>query len=128
MKNYKGLNELTKEEQKITKTLTKEYFGKIKLILKQLKHIDLEIKVHNKKPGILTNKTKRKRYEIGIKAIAPRKILRTKVEEWDIAKTLHKGYKKIIKEAKHQLPYAGRNIKTTWRMKGLLKKAGIFKR
>ncbi|MBC8444345.1 hypothetical protein H8D83_02035 [Candidatus Woesearchaeota archaeon] len=121
MKNlvYKGLHKLNKKEEKKLDVLTKEYFEKIKLVLKDLKSIQVDINTHH-------TEGKRKRYDLSIKAIAPSNILRTQVDEWDLSKTAHKGFKKIIKEAQHKVKYSGRKVKSGWKLKGLLKKTGLF--
>ena len=118
---YKGVHKLNKTEEKKLDLLTKEYFEKIKLVLKDLKSIQVDINTHS-------TEGKRKRYDFSIKAIAPSNVLRTQVDEWDLAKTAHKGFKKIIKEAQHKVRYSGKKIKGKWRMAGLLKKTGLFGR
>ena len=118
---YKGIHKLNNQEEKKLNVLAKEYFEKIKLVLKDLNSIQVNVDTHH-------TEGKRKKYELNIKAIAPSNVLRTQVDEWDLAKTTHKGFKKIIKEAQHKTKYSGKKVKGKWRMAGLLKKTGLFRR
>ena len=93
--DIKRVEKLDQEEERILNMLTKEYDEKINVIIKDIKLMEIDLKSHGPEG-------ENKRYELNIKVKTPKGVLRTNVEDWGLAKTVHKGFKKIINEGKHK--------------------------
>ncbi len=117
---FKGANKLNEQERSVLDKLSEEYFGKIGGFLKDIKSMKINIKLHN-------TEGKRKRYQINIKVISAAESFDSKVEEWDLAKVLHKGFKKILHELKHKHHSEGKP-KKLWHKKSELNIKGIFEK
>ena len=92
---YKGEDKLDKIEQTMLQTLSEEYRVNIDTLVDGLSSIHAEIDTHSTDGN-------RKKYEITIKARIQNEILRVNFDEWDLSKTIHLAFKKIIKIAKHK--------------------------
>ncbi len=91
-----GIDEISEEDRDIVNTLVNEYYGKIKRSLKNIVSIKLHIKQHSK----TGNKHKS---DIRVKVIAPTRIFEAQESDWDLARTLHRVFKNVIKEIEHKL-------------------------
>lgn len=116
----KGANKLDSIERAILDKLSEEYFNKISGFLRDIKSIKINIKLHD-------TGGKRKRYQINIKVMALSETFDSKVEDWDIAKVLHAGFKKIIHELKHKHHIKGKP-KKLWHKKSELNMGWIFEK
>lgn len=100
-----GVKELSPEEQAIVNTLSTEYYQKIKRSLKNLTSLAVHVKTYKKEGS-------KKKYSINIRAIAPTKIIESKMAaDWDLARTLHKAFKNIEHEIEHKLKVSSQKPK-----------------
>ncbi len=91
-----GIDELNDEEKELVNTLANEYYGKIQRGLKNITSITLHIKQHSKTG-------KKHKFDIRAKVIAPTRIFEAQESDWDLARTLHRVFKNVIKEIEHKL-------------------------
>ena len=82
-------------EKAITNDLMKEYYPKITRQLKNITSITVHVKAHSKGG-------KRKKYDIRVKAIAPTRPFEAQESDWDLARTLHRVFRNIIREIQHK--------------------------
>jgi hypothetical protein len=74
--------------------LVNEYHGKIQRSLKNITSITLHVKAH-------TKGGKAKKWDIRVKAIAPTRVFEAQESDWDLARTLHKVFRNLIREIQH---------------------------
>ncbi len=99
-----GVNELSEEEQAIVKALSTEYYGKIKVALKNLTSMAVHIKTQKKEGS-------QKKFSIKVRVIAPTHVFESKhASDWDLARTLHKAYKNIEHEIEHKLKVSDQDM------------------
>lgn len=114
---YKDTSILNKEELTILKLISKDYSKKLESH-SNINSLMIDIKIHQKGGT-------RKRYQVSI--LSEDRAFNTKVEDWDLSKTLHKAFKKIISEFNHKERILGKPSR--YRLKSiLLKTKGIFKK
>jgi len=114
---YKDTSILNKEELTTLKTISRDYNKKFENHHNIL-DLMVDIKIHQKGGT-------RKRYQIII--LSQDRNFSTNVEDWDLSKTLHKAFKKIISESNHKERILGKPSRD--RLKSiLLKTKGIFKK
>lgn len=113
---YKGLKQLTPQEQETLKTIITKKYPEIKRMIKNITDLKVNIKVHDKEG-------KRKRYQIFMQAIAPTIIFESKRKEtylkklsdWDLARATHKAVNKLKKEIEHIM----KTEKPAWKKTGI---------
>ena len=91
---YIGLKEFTEQEQEIIKSLALEYADKLERYISEFTLV-INLKRHN-----LAGK--RIKFSFHTRLDAPSFILTSKADDWDLARTLHKLFKKIENEIKHK--------------------------
>ena len=90
---FKGVSELSSEDQDTVKSLSTEYYLKIKRGLHNITSLELHVKAHSKRGG-------KSKYSIHLRAIAPTRILEAQDDDWDLARTLHKVFRNMENEIK----------------------------
>jgi phage host-nuclease inhibitor protein Gam len=107
---YIGADQLTEGERIALNTLSAEYYDKIKRMLKNDISLVIQIKEYKKaaprKKEELAEyqKTKRKKYALHIRVLAPTRMFEEKhAADWDFARTLHKAFNNLEKEIQHRL-------------------------
>jgi len=91
----KGMDEIeSEEERELIKTLSNEYYPKIQRCLRNITSISLHVKQHSKGG-------KRKKSDIRVKVISPTRMFGAQESDWDLARTLHRVFKNVIREIEH---------------------------
>ena len=90
-----GIKELDDKEVETVNRLAKEYYGKIQRAIKNITSLVIHVKIYN-----VTGK--RKQYEINVKVMAPTKSFDSKAAEWELAKALHRVFRKIERMIEHR--------------------------
>jgi len=91
-----GVEKLEDEEKGIFNKLVDEYYKKIQRELKNITSLTIHIKAHSKGG-------KAKKYDLRIKAIAPTRIFEAQESDWELARTLHRVFRNMIRQIQHRL-------------------------
>ena len=92
----KGIHLLDEAERIMADELIKEHYAKIQREFKGISSLIIQFKEYKKE-------SKRKKYSVNVKAIAPGNMFESEVADWDLAKTIHKAMNKIKSEIEHKL-------------------------
>ncbi len=91
-----GVEKLEDEEKGVFNKLVNDYYKKIQRELKNITTLTIHIKAHSKGG-------KAKKYDLRIKAIAPTRIFEAQESDWDLARTLHRVFRNMIRQIQHRL-------------------------
>ena len=95
---YVGVSALAPEEQDVIQSLTQEYYEKIKRDMHNL----TDLVVHAQAAGVVEGKSKRKRYSLHIRAVAPgRHFESSKSDDYELPRAVHKSFEEIIAQIAH---------------------------
>ena len=98
--------ELDDEERSLLDTLINEYSEKIKRELKKEAVVDLTLKVYEKCGE--DGKCGKKKYSLNLKIINSF-VFKSDSYDYDLAKAIHKAFKKILSEIEHRLHVSNQN-------------------
>jgi len=90
------IEKLEDEEKGVFNKLVDEYYKKIQRELKNITSLTIHIKAHSKGG-------KAKKYDLRIKAIAPTRIFEAQESDWELARTLHRVFRNMIRQIQHRL-------------------------
>lgn len=97
MIQFVGVSKLEPEEQQTVNDLTTEYYGKLKRTVNNITSLVVHVKTYNKGG-------QRKKFSMHVRLIAPTQLFEsTRTSDWDLARSLHKAFKDLESEIKHQL-------------------------
>jgi len=91
-----GIDEISSNDKAIVNKLANDYYSKIKRALKN----EISIKLHVKQHSKTGNKHKS---DIRVKVVAPTKSFESQESDWDLARTLHKVFRNVIRQLEHRL-------------------------
>lgn len=91
-----GIDEVSSDDKAIVNKLANDYYPKIKRALKN----DVSIKLHVKQHSKTGNKHKS---DIRVKVVAPTKVFESQESDWDLARTLHRVFRNVIRQLEHKL-------------------------
>ena len=92
-----GIDELDEKEIEIVNKLANEYYDKIQREIKNITSLVIHIKK-------LSKSGSKPKYTLHTRAVAPTRMFETdKSSDWDLARTLHKGFKDLERQIQHRL-------------------------
>ena len=105
---FKGLDLLTDEEKVILEKIVPEYYEKIKRSLHNIIQIQIHFKAYEKTGSGKEDKTKRRKFDIHMKVLAPTKNIfssskpatHIKNKDWKFTKSLSEAFKNLENQIK----------------------------
>jgi len=91
-----GIDDISSEDRDIVNKLCNEYYEKIKRALRNEISIKLHIKQHSKSG-------KKHKSDIRVQLIAPTRVFEAQESDWDLARTLHRVFRNVIRQLEHKL-------------------------
>jgi len=92
-----GLKELSLEEQDTIKSLSSEYFDKVKRLVNDLTNVVVHAKFHQKEGA-------KKKYALKVKLVIPGNIFESNnQDDWDLPTALHMSFVSILHQINHKL-------------------------
>jgi len=95
----KGIDVLSVQEKLRANQLINEYYLKIQRMLKNITSIFVDFKEYEK----AGKESKRKKYSIHVKVMAPTQMFEADAADWDFARTIHKVMNKVKNEIEKKL-------------------------
>lgn len=95
----KGIDVLNVQEKLRANQLINEYYPKIQRMLKNVTSVFIDFKEYEK----AGKKSKKKKYSINVKVMAPTQIFESNASDWDFARTIHKAMNKVENEIEKKL-------------------------
>ena len=97
---YVGVTALEPDEQDTVQSLTQEYYEKIKRELHGL----TDLVVHVQASGVVEGKSKRKRYSLHIRTLAPgHQFESSKSDDYELPRAVHKSFEEILAQIVHKM-------------------------
>ncbi len=91
-----GIDEIGDDDKIIVNKLANDYYSKIKRALKNEVSVKLHVKQHSKTG-------KQHKSDIRVKVVAPTKVFESQESDWDLARTLHKVFKNVLRQLEHRI-------------------------
>jgi len=101
-----GFNVLNEKDKRDFQKLFEEYSKKIQYKIKGIELIKIHLKEYNYREDIAD---KNKKFSIHVKVKGPMKSIEAEASDWDLRRTLHKVFKKMIEEAEHTFHVSNQN-------------------
>lgn len=91
-----GIEKIEDEEKSIVNKLINDYYKKIQREIKNITSLTVHVKTHSKGG-------KSKKYDFRVKVAAPTRIFESQESDWDLARTLHRVFRNMIRQIQHRL-------------------------